>query len=330
MIQHPAALALLAASLLAFAVVLAASSVAVDVLRRWDPSSGARAQLLLERRTWLTSTWVRWACALQLVSLVLFVRTAGALAPLFRGAMCAAGTLQAAPWGFAALGAKLVAFVASGAWLVLSHADGQAPDQPLVRVRHGLALLLVPIFGLAAGFELAWFRGLEPEVITSCCGSLFSRSGAGLGAGLAALPAGPTAGASGAVALGTLAAALRLRTTGRGAGALAALGAASLPAGIAAVTAAISPYVYELPNHRCPFCLLEAEYGHVGYGLYAGLLVAAIASLSAGALARWGGARSLEAVRPRLQRRLATLALAGTGSFLLLAGWSVLTSSLRS
>lgn len=29
-----------------------------------------------------------------------------------------------------------------------------------------------------------------------------------------------------------------------------------------------STYVYELPTHRCPFCLLQKEYYYVGYVLY--------------------------------------------------------------
>lgn len=329
MIQHPSVLALLAASLLALAAVLSASGVAVDVLRRWDLSSGAREQLLLERRTRLASILVRWASGLQLVSLFLFVQTADAVAPLFTGAMCAAGTLQAAPWGYAALGAKLAAFIAAGVWLVVSHADAQAPDYPLVRHRHRLALLLVPIFALEAGLGLAWFRGLEPEVITSCCGSLFTRAGGGLGADLAGLPPLPAAVAMYAIGGGTLVAAAVLRRTGRGALVLAALGAAALPAGVAGVIAAISPYVYELPNHHCPFCLLKAEYGRVGWAAWGSLLVAVVAALSAGALARHARAPSLASVLPVLQRRLAGVVLAAMGTFLAVATWSVLASSLR-
>jgi len=37
---------------------------------------------------------------------------------------------------------------------------------------------------------------------------------------------------------------------------------------IIALIVFFSPYVYELPTHRCPFCLLQKDYYYVGYLLY--------------------------------------------------------------
>jgi hypothetical protein len=34
----------------------------------------------------------------------------------------------------------------------------------------------------------------------------------------------------------------------------------------------ISLYFYELPTHHCPFCILQREYGYIGYLLYITLL----------------------------------------------------------
>ena len=47
---------------------------------------------------------------------------------------------------------------------------------------------LVPVLLLEGGLQARFFLSLDPEVITSCCGSLFSRGGAGPGALLAELP----------------------------------------------------------------------------------------------------------------------------------------------
>jgi len=35
-----------------------------------------------------------------------------------------------------------------------------------------------------------------------------------------------------------------------------------------AILSFISVYFYELPTHHCPFCILQKEYGYVGYPLY--------------------------------------------------------------
>ena len=36
----------------------------------------------------------------------------------------------------------------------------------------------------------------------------------------------------------------------------------------------VSPYIYELPTHQCPYCMLQKDYGYYGYFIYAFLLFA--------------------------------------------------------
>jgi hypothetical protein len=63
-------------------------------------------------------------------------------------------------------------------------------------------------------------------------------------------------------------------------------------------------YIYELPTHHCPFCLLHREYGFVGYLLYAALLGGAVAGLGLGALALVQDRPSLASLLPKMQSRL--------------------------
>ena len=55
-----------------------------------------RAQLGLERRTYLVSTLLGFALAFQVLSLFLLVYAADAIAPQLTGAMCAAGGMAPA------------------------------------------------------------------------------------------------------------------------------------------------------------------------------------------------------------------------------------------
>ncbi len=329
MILNPAVIALAGGAVVAAVLVGGAAAQGVGILQSWDLRSGSERQLLLERRTALISTLVGHALAFQVLSLFLFVFTADALAPQFTGAMCAAGSLAADPHGYPALLLMLAAAVAAGLWLILDHADGLGHDYPLLRVKYALLLLVAPLLVAAAAWEVAWFRGLQPEVITSCCGSLFSRAGRGAGAGLAALPPGLAAGLLVTTVGGAVAAALHFLRRGRGAVALAVLSAAALPAALAGVIAFVSPYVYELPTHHCPFCLLQREYHGIGYPLYASLLGGTVAGMGAGLLAPFRRIASLAAPLPTLQRRLAGLSAALLGLFAALVLWAVLTSNLR-
>ena len=330
MILNPAVIALAGGAVVGAVLVGGAAALGVGILRSWDLRSGSEHQLGLERRTALISTLLGHALLFQVPALFLFVFTADALAPQFTGAMCAAGSLAADPHGYPALLLMLAAAVAAGLWLILDHADGLGHDHPLIRVKYGLLLLLAPLVVAAATWEVAWFRGLEPEVITSCCGSLFSRSGRGVGAGLAALPPRLAGALLFATVGGAVTAAAIFRARGRGALALAVLSAAALPASLAGIVAFVSPYVYELPTHRCPFCLLQREYHHLGYPLYAFLLGGSVAGMGVGLLAPFRRIPSLAATLPALQRRLAGLSALLFGLFAMLVLAAVLSSNLRS
>jgi hypothetical protein len=49
------------------------------------------------------------------------------------------------------------------------------------------------------------------------------------------------------------------------------------------VTAIISPYIYAMPAHRCPFDILQGEYNGVGYPIYAFLMLATFTGTSGAA-----------------------------------------------
>lgn len=334
MILHPGVIALVAGSLLVSGLLVTSAWHGLRILLRWDLASGSALQLSLERRTYLVSTLVGYALAFELLSLFLYVFTADALAPMFTGAMCAAGTLAASPYGYPVLVLRLVNFVLAGLWLVVNHADQLGHDYPLVRTKYALLVALAPPVLVEGFLQARHFLALEPEVITSCCGSLFSRGGGTLGADLAGLPGVPMAVAlylTAGVAGGAGAAFARF-WRGAAGGALAVLLAVAsglaLAAGLAALVAWVSPYVYELPTHHCPFCLLQAEYGRVGYPLYGALLGAAVCGMGAGLLVPARRIPSLREEVPAFQRKLAIAAVILFGTFAAIATWKVLASQL--
>jgi hypothetical protein len=326
---HPSALALVAGSLLTAGLLVYAARWAITILSRWDLASGSSLQLELERRTVLLSALVRLVLLFQLASVFLYVYTADSLAPLFTGAMCAAGTLKASGFGYPVLLLKLLNFLLAGLWLAVDHLDARAPDFPLVRPKYAFLLALTPAFAVEAALQAAYFADLRPEVITSCCGSLFGRGGRGLAASLSGLPPVPTAAAAAAVLGVAVVGALVVRATGRGAWAVGAASALAVPVSLAAVIAVISPYVYALPTHHCPFCLLQREYHFVGYALYATILGGGLAGMAT-AVAGWARARPSLASAARTYER--HLAIAAATAFLVLAalsGLAVAASELR-
>lgn len=329
MIFQPAIVALLLASALSSALVVLCVPFAVAVLRRWDLSCGSEAQLRLERRTYLVSTLVKIVLITEAAALVLFVFNADRMATLFTGAMCAVGTLRVDPLGFPALMLKMAVFFLAGSWLVLNHVDNRGWDYPLIRRKYAALLALVPVLLASGGVQLGYFLGLRADVITSCCSTLFSGGGViVLSNALAALPHALSL----ALLAGTGAALLTsggwFLRRGRGGWIYALVSAAMLPVALAAIISTVSVYVYELPHHHCPFCILKREYGHVGYALYLPLFLGTACGLGAGIAEAARRRPSLAQAGAAIARRLTGWSMTGFSVFGLVTAWLIARSHL--
>jgi hypothetical protein len=270
-----------------------------------------------------------YACAFEVVSLFLFIYTADDLAPLFVGAMCAAGTLNVNAWGYPTLVLKLTAAVLAGAWLLLNRADNRGPDYPLIRKKYAYLLALTPLVLAETGVQAAYFLGLRPDVITSCCGSLFSVAGPGVSSELASLPSRPLKVVFYGVILALVASVIWFVRRATGGYLVAVLSLLGFVTSIAALISFISLYVYELPTHHCPFCILQKEYHFIGYPMYGLLLVGVIAGLGVGVLHPSRHTPSLRSVLPSLERRLSITAASCFGAFALLSTYLMMATSFR-
>lgn len=311
MLFQPAVIALLLASSVSALVLAVASPFAASIMRHWDMRSGSQRQLELERRTYLMSTLLGFVFITQLVALLLFVFNADHMSVMFVGAMCAVGTLNVNPFGFPALLAQILVFFLASSWLVVNHVDAKARDYPLTRIKYGLLLAILPFVLLALSLQLRYFLGLKADVITSCCGSLFSTESSNLAGDAAALPPLPGMIAFYAsLALAVAAAALYwLRPGARWMGyAAAAASALAFAMALAGVLSFLSLYIYEHPHHHCPFCVLKPEYDYRGYWLYIPLFAATAAGLGVGAVQPFARVASLRAIVPVVARRLAAIA----------------------
>lgn len=328
MIFQTPILALLLVSLLASLVAVWSGWFGLRVLARWNLASGSRAQLQMERLTELVSTLFRFVMLAELVALLLFVFNADRMASLFVGAMCAVGTLNVNPYGFPALYAKIAVFFAAAVWLMLDRADRMGRDFPLTRVKYVALVGIAPLVLLSAGLELTYFLNLRTDVITSCCSKLFTPVNPNLAAELSGLSPGAAlwllGGSGAAVALAGAGALIRRR----GAQGFALAGAVLFGVAIAAIISVVSSYIYEHPNHHCPFCILKPEYGYYGYALYGPLFAGTALALSAGVLQGFARVPSLTGVLPALIRRQIWLSLGAFALFGVAVIWAIVRSQL--
>ncbi len=332
MIIDPAVIALFTGSFLVSLIILIASWLGLQIVMFWNLQCGSEKQLELEKWTYLVSTLMAYAFGFEILSLFLFVYTTDSLHNLFIGAMCAAGTLNTGTFGYHTLGIKILILILAGVWLVMNHVDGQAGDYPLIRKKYIFLLVIAPLVLLEGFLQSAYFLSLKADVITSCCGSLFSSSQT-YGESPLSLMIGFPAGYLQAAFYGSA-----FLSSGlgffyyRGFNKLGWFFTISSTGffliSVFSLISFVSLYFYELPTHHCPFCILQREYYFIGYLLYGMLFGGVISGAGAGILSPFRKIGSLQGPLPIVQRRLTMTSLFLNFFFVAIVTWQMWHSNL--
>jgi hypothetical protein len=127
----------------------------------------------------------------------------------------------------------------------------------------------------------------------------------------------------------TIACGIRFHRTGRGGYLFSVASAVTFAVALASMISFICLYIYELPTHHCPFCILQKEYGYIGYVLYIALFGGGVAGMGVGVLMPFRGRASMARVIPALQRRLTAVTLVLYLLFTIVVSYRVLFSPFR-
>jgi len=276
-------IALCLISLVVVFLLLLAARTAVRVLRYWDLASDSNLQISLENETWLASTMVKYALAFQIFSLFLFAMAADAFSDVVAGAMCATGSLTVNDYGMPALYIKMLGLFIYGFWLVIHNLDVSSESYPLLKLKFVYLVLLLPWVVVDIGMQTLYIANLKPDIITSCCAVVFGEGG---GKGMNLL--GPFSKGIGlplfygtALLLFICGIVLRRRWRPWLANCYGLVWALFLPFSLLVITSIISSYIYAMPYHRCPFCILKPEYHYIGFFIYGTLFPGSFFAVSA-------------------------------------------------
>ncbi len=272
-LSRPWFLARFVTGVVAAVLCLVAVWVAVRVLRRWRVGATSEGQLALERRAELVATLVQGGLMLALTSLALTVLVADRSADAIRGAMCAWGVFESTDIGFWPVATSALSALACALWLVLHRLDLRLETPVLTRSKFVALFTVAPLVWLDLGVFGAFATQLDFDVVASCCsvsldgGALqhWGTQGSGASSRLFYLALALAVGAGASLSY------TRRRPSRIAALASALLSLAAALAMIPAVLLYVAPHVYETPHHLCPFCLLHADVGGIGWPLFGAL-----------------------------------------------------------
>ena len=229
------------------------------LLKRWDFNSFTKEQFSLENRSYLVMSIIFFVMLLKVMLLPYFVYTIDELSNLIPGAMCAAGVIEANDYGNILLSFKIIILFLSGFWLSLNNLDIQAKNYPYLKLKSWFFILIFIFLSIEFTLDILYFTNISTDNPVSCCSAIFGQTGGanGLPFGLDIIKL---------LLLFYLLFLLVIITT------IYEMTLANITASLLftivsyyTIVYFFGTYIYELPTHKCPFCMLQDHYYFVGY-----------------------------------------------------------------
>jgi hypothetical protein len=190
-----------------------------------------------------------------------FAYTIDKLSDIVPGAMCAAGVIGANKYGNPLLLVKIAILFLIGIWMIVNHEDLKAVDYPYLKRKFWFFILIFLLLGVEYVLDIAYFLNISLEQPVSCCSVIFGLSGDN------ALPFGLTLFMM--LALFYLLYLLNIMLSLQKSSLLLFLSSLLfLYIAYSSINHFFGTYIYELPTHKCPFCMLQSNYFYVGYLLW--------------------------------------------------------------
>ncbi len=256
--------------------------VAVKIVLWFDFGADTPRQYALERQSYLASTIVAFVLGLKIPMIFYFIYTLDHLSTIIPGAMCAAGVVSANEYGVWLFVFKIIDIYLFALWLLLNLADLRTKEYRYTKMKFAFFILIFLFVTIELVLEYLFFHALDVSKVVSCCGVLFNpvaHSALGIVAHI-----DPKLLAFGFylcyIALAVAAFLKRATLFG-------VLSLLFLLLSILAIIFFFSPYIYELPTHRCPFCFLQTEYHYIGYVIYLFLFLGTFGGIASAFWPKW-------------------------------------------
>ncbi len=239
---------------------------AVQILKNWDFNATTTKQYQLEKRAFLIVTIILFTLTLKILLLPYFAYTIDKLSLLIPGAMCGAGVISANSYGNPLLFLKIIILFFIGIWLIINQKDQQAIDYPYFKIKFRFYLFIFFMMTLEYLLDIAYFSHISTSDVVQCCSAIFGISGNN------PIPFNLTVPLL-LVIFYLLYILSILLSVQRNALLLFIVSLLFLYIGYESVVHFFGTYVYQLPTHKCPFCMLQKEYYYVGYIIWATLFL---------------------------------------------------------
>ncbi len=235
---------------------------AIKISLYFDINEPNEFQYNLATKSYLVSTIISFTLLCKLLLFLYFIWSMDFLSSLIPGAMCAAGVVGASKFGSFMLFIKILNLFLLSSWLILNGYDLKSEISEFMNKKFYFFQAIFLVLVLEFVLQIAHFNSISLNSPVTCCSVIFSQNS------FNSLPFYQ----KNEFILGLFVVSFVLTCIFSSFKKPLFFSLISIIFSLSSIYALIrffSPYIYELPTHKCPFCLLQSEYYFIGYFIYA-------------------------------------------------------------
>ena len=246
----------------------------LSIIKNWDFNKTTNKQYKLEKTSYLVILIISFTLIVKIVLFPYFAYSLDNLSNIVPGAMCAAGIIGANEFGQINLTLKILILFFIGVWLIINSLDLKEKTYPFTKKKYFLYIFIFILSIVELFLDFSFLENISTKEPVMCCSVIFGVNNTG-----SKIPFDLSI--SNLLIVFYL---LYILTT------ILSLQKSSflnliinfmfLYIGYYAVTYFFSTYIYQLPTHQCPFCMLQKEYYFVGYFIWGTLFLGTFFGIS--------------------------------------------------
>ena len=244
--------------------------VVLKILRYWDFEASTTFQYGLEKRNYLVNTIIIFTISVKIILFILFIKSLDDLSPLVPGAMCATGVIGVNIYGNILLVYKIFILFLLGAWMIVNKLDLMSKKFTYLRKKYYLFVVIFILLSIEFILEILYFSNISLETPVFCCSVIFVVENLPFGLEVIDI----------VKIFYLIFISIVLSNYFKKSSMSFMLNVLFLFIAYYCVTYYFGTYIYEQPNHKCPFCMLQKDYHYIGYLIWSTLFIGVYCGIS--------------------------------------------------
>lgn len=268
MILSPEVLTIFILNILFLLFASIAFVLSLKIFFKWNSDATTTLQYNLEKQSILSATIIKYIFIIKLPLFLFFIFTLDKISLSITGAMCAAGVVDATPYGTYLFVIKIINIYVFGFWLAFHYLDIKQEESPYTQQKFGLFIIAFILLFAEIVLETLMFYSIDISKMVSCCGTLYSSTTASYISTIFLIKTPLLL----SLFYGTFIF-IYLFYIFKQKHLFAIFNLLFLIIALISLISFFGTYIYQLPTHHCPFCFLQKDYYYVGYLIYTVLFV---------------------------------------------------------